>query len=1121
MKRLIFILIFFVSFSAAGLQAQCVSVSSNVTICQGSTLASLGGAMLNGTKSVIWSDNGIGGTFSPGATTLKATWTPPAAFIGTATLTLTATAGCTSSPAFASFTVTVTAMPVATFSYPATPYCSVESNPFPAFSGGGVAGTFSSTTGLVFISASTGQVNLAASTAGTYTVTNTIAAAGGCSKVTATSTIAITASPSAIITYAGNPFCKSISTAQAVTRTGTSGGTYSSTAGLSINSSTGAITPSTSTAGTYIVTYTMPATGGCPAGTATTVVTITAIPVATFSYTSSPYCSNSTNPLPTFSGGGVAGSFSSTTGLVFVSTVTGQVNLAASTPGTYTVTNAIAAAGGCSRVTATSSITITAYPSATIQYQGTPYCKSLTSAQPVTRTGSAGGTYSSTTGLTINSSTGAVTPSTSTAGTYTVTYTIAASGGCGAVVVTTSVSITAIPSAPKIGVITQPTCTLPAGSVALSGLPATGTWTVTTIPGGATLSGSGTTAIITSLSPGTYTFTVTAGNNCASAASSNAVINAQPGSPSPPVVGTITQPVCSVPTGSVFLSGLPATGSWVLTRNPGAITQNGSGTTVTVSSLTPGTYTFTVTNSDGCSSGASANVVINTATSAPTAPVIGNITQPTCAISTGSVVLSGLPSSGNWALTRNPDGLVMNGSGSSITISSLAGGVYTFTVTNSSGCISPQSAQVTINQQPQTPAAPFVSIITPPTCTLSTGGVTLSNLPSSGTWTLIRYPGTIQTTGTGTIAIVNGLQPGVYNFTVTNSAGCLSVPSLNVFIPSQPVTPGTPLVTKITQPTLDIPSGSVTFAGLPASGTWIIKRLPGGSAVTGSGETFEITGLPDGIFTFTVTNSSGCSSPETNQVKITSPDRPVVVINDPPELCFPDMADLTKPSVTAGSSPGLSFTYWTDQNASIPLTTPSSASSGTYYIKGTASSGFFTIKPVSVTVDQPPVPYAGEDQSLDYTFSTNLDATLNPNESGLWSLVSGTANFSSEIDPKTYVENLSLGDNVLVWSVKTIACPVATDTMKITVKDFSFPTLITPNMDGKNDYLIIRGIGAIGKTELYVFDRQGVVVFKNSDYDNLWNGVDYNGKPLPEDTYFYIVRSQNGRSYKGFIVLRR
>src|SRR5208282_5875928 len=211
-------------------------------------------------------------------------------------------------------------------------------NPTPTFSGGGVAGTFSSTAGLVFVSTATGQVNLSASTPGVYTVTNTIAASGGCAIVTATSPITITALPAATISYAGTPFCTSVVGAQAVTLLGTGGGTYSSTVGLSINAATGAITPSTSTAGTYTVTYTMAAVGGCAIQTATTSVTITALPVATFSYTGTPYCNNAANPTPTFSGGGVAGTFSSTAGLVFVSTATGQVNLAASTPGVYTVT---------------------------------------------------------------------------------------------------------------------------------------------------------------------------------------------------------------------------------------------------------------------------------------------------------------------------------------------------------------------------------------------------------------------------------------------------------------------------------------------------------------------------------------------------------------------------------------------------------------------------------------------------------------------------------------------------------------------------------------------------------------------------------------------------------------
>ena len=87
-------------------------------------------------------------------------------------------------------------------------------------------------------------------------------------------------------------------------------------------------------------------------------INIITSPVATFNYAGSPFCKDAPNPSPTFSGGGTAGVFSSTAGLVFVSMATGQVDLASSTAGTYTVTNTIAASGGCPQVSATSSVTI-------------------------------------------------------------------------------------------------------------------------------------------------------------------------------------------------------------------------------------------------------------------------------------------------------------------------------------------------------------------------------------------------------------------------------------------------------------------------------------------------------------------------------------------------------------------------------------------------------------------------------------------------------------------------------------------------------------------------------------------------------------------------------------------
>jgi gliding motility-associated-like protein len=341
--------------------------------------------------------------------------------------------------ASSSATITITSPPVASFSYPASPYCQNTLSTPPTFLNGGVAGIFSSTTGLI-ISATTGEVNLAASSPGTYIVTNAIAVANGCSAVSATASITITALPIATFNYDANAYCKTGANPVLTYSGGGVAGTFSSSTGLSLNATTGAIVVSTSTPGQYTVTNTIAAASGCPNVTESATIIITAPPVATFSYTATPYCNNATNPTPTFSGGGVAGTFSSTTGLDINST-TGLINLSGSTSGSYIVTNTIAAANGCGAVTATTPITITTLPQATITYSGL-FCSSVTVPQSVTLTGATGGIFSAApSGLSIDATTGDIVPNSSPVGGYTVTYTIAAAGGCPSVSATTQVTI--------------------------------------------------------------------------------------------------------------------------------------------------------------------------------------------------------------------------------------------------------------------------------------------------------------------------------------------------------------------------------------------------------------------------------------------------------------------------------------------------------------------------------------------------------------------------------------------------------------------------------------------------------------------------------------------------------
>ena len=349
--------------------------------------------------------------------------------------------------------------------------------------------------------------------------------------------------------------------------------------------------------------------------------------------------------------------------------------------------------------------------------------------------------------------------------------------------------------------------------------------------------------------------------------------------------------------------------------------------------------------------------------------------------------------------------------------------------------------------------------------------------------------------------------------------------SANIIIPAQPPTPQAPLIGVITQPTAELPTGSVILDGLPASGSWTLTLIPGNIAIPGTGSTKTVSGLAAGTYSFTVTNSTDCTSGSSASFAIngvTGP--PVVAITEPAPVCYPSTVDITSPKITEGSSPNLTYTYWLDASGTDPDKTPAASAAGTYYIKGTTTDGFSTIKPVIVTIYKIPVPDAGPDQVLAQKFQTTMDAKLANNyETGIWSLMSGSGDPADNTSASTTVTGLSFGKNVFLWTVTNKVCAPASDSVIINVQDLppALPTLITPNMDGKNDYFVVKKADDQAKMMLVIFDRRGAQVYKNDNYDNTWNGVDYNGRQLPDDTYFYVLKINNGKSATGFIVVRR
>ena len=290
--------------------------------------------------------------------------------------------------------------------YSSSAFCSDANDPTPTISNNAGAGTFSSTAGLVFISTTTGEVDISGSTAGSYVITYTDTDAA-----TATFDLSINTIPTVTVSASVGTICDGESTI--LTASGANSYTWS-------NGGTGAsitVSPSTTT----LFTATGTDSNGCASSGGTT-ITVNAQDSAAFSYAASAFCANGTDPSPTITGT-AGGAFTSTAGIILNSS-TGEIDLDASTVGTYSIT--YTTTGVCPDNQSTN-ITINAADNAAFAYSASSYEPTDSDPTP-TITGLTGGTFSGTTGLVINSTTGEIDLSASTVASHTITYDTTSSG---------------------------------------------------------------------------------------------------------------------------------------------------------------------------------------------------------------------------------------------------------------------------------------------------------------------------------------------------------------------------------------------------------------------------------------------------------------------------------------------------------------------------------------------------------------------------------------------------------------------------------------------------------------------------------------------------------------------
>ncbi|CAN5401951.1 hypothetical protein BH09BAC1_BH09BAC1_09060 [soil metagenome] len=340
-----------------------------------------------------------------------------------------------------------------------------------------------------------------------------------------------------------------------------------------------------------------------------------------------------------------------------------------------------------------------------------------------------------------------------------------------------------------------------------------------TIPYTYAWSNGGNTASISNLVAGTYTVTVTDGGGCVATAA-----------------GTINQPTQVISTvsnqtnvscfgasnGSATVSATGGNGSYTYNWGNGIMG-------ATRANLAAGTYPVSVTDGNGCV--------------APTLPVV--ISQPTQLAATTAIVNPGCSSAnGSATVTASGGTAPYNYAWSSGAITAqannLTAGNYTVTITDSRGCT--VNASVALNST----TGPTLTLTSTPVGCGASGNGTATAAPSGGTppYTYQWNDANNQTT-----QVASSLAAGNYTVTVTDAAGCTTFSNVTVATLGAQVTYNQTNVTGC----FGNSNGSITLNVSGSVG-------PYSYAWTNGQITQNVSNLPAGTYTVTITDAPGCGT---------------------------------------------------------------------------------------------------------------------------------------------------------------------------------------------------------------------------------------------------------------------
>lgn len=438
-------------------------------------------------------------------------------------------------------------------------------------------------------------------------------------------------------------------------------------------------------------------------------------------------------------------------------------------------------------------------------------------------------------------------------------------------------------------------------------------------------------ANITGVGPGEYMLTITDANGCV------AQFVANVDEPDPILLdGQITEATCNgIEDGAIVLNvegGVqPYTFVW---SGPLGYTSSDQ----SIFDLLAGNYTVILTDAEGCVVNASFAIDFG---EGPQIEAV--VTDASCDTNDNGTISAsitgGTPSySIFWV---GPDGFSDN----TLTITGLSAGTYTLFATDAADCFT--EASFTVNNPT---GIEIDGTVTDLLCNGDTDGaidIVLSG-PTENITTVWSGPDGF----TSTELSIDGLGPGNYTFTVTDSLGCITE---ELFVITNPT--ALDLSVLVTPPGCDVPNGQITAVvsgGTVSSGyTYLWTDI--NSNIIGSDA--QLSGLEAGVYTITVADDNGCTTNTTVELSESNIEVDANVIDI---LCNGDFNGAIEVFVSGGSPP-YSLQWqgpdgFTSADASII-----DLSAGTYTLTVTDSlncdfvQAFELTDPEPVTIDLEPV----------------------------------------------------------------------------------------------------------------------------------------------------------------------